>query len=161
DREVADAHALLRQSFEICREEIDAAGHRLVLDLDAESYHIEGDPARLQQVFWNLVKNAVKFTPPGGTILVRSHNRTPSGADRPELVVCGIDDGIGIEPWLLPRVFDAFTQGEAGHIRRFGGLGLGLAISRSVVEAHGGRLTASSPGKGLGSTFEVALATIP
>jgi CheY-like chemotaxis protein len=113
----------------------------------------------LQQVFWNLVKNAVKFTPPGGTIAIRS--RDEAGADGMRLVIEVADNGIGIEPHALPKIFHAFEQGEGAIRRRCGGLGLGLAIGRSVVEAHGGRLIAASPGRDRGSTFTLALPTAP
>jgi PAS domain S-box-containing protein len=164
EREVVDAHALIRRAAETCGEEVRAAGLRLDLDLEAEAHHVEADPARLQQVFWNLIKNAVKFTPAGGTVSIRTRNE---GQDEDEtrgrrLVVEVIDTGIGIAPGALPRIFDAFEQGDASAwSRRSGGLGLGLAISRSVAEAHGGRLHAHSPGPGEGSTFTLEMATVP
>src|SRR5262249_50347472 len=124
-------------------------------------HHVDADPARLQQVFWNLIKNAVKFTPKGGSLAIRSRN---AGAQAGEtagntLVVEVSDNGIGIDPEVLPKIFDAFEQGDHAMKRKFGGLGLGLAISRSVISAHGGRLTARSPGKDQGSVFTLELAT--
>ena len=162
--ETTDAHFLLLRTEEICRAEIDASKVSLVHDLSATEHHVDADPARLQQVFWNLIKNAVKFSPAGGTLAIRTRNQLrPSPRTGPavtELVVEIIDTGIGIEPEVLPTIFDAFTQGEAGWVRRFGGLGLGLAISRSVIEAHGGRITAKSAGKDQGATFTLYLATV-
>jgi CheY-like chemotaxis protein len=119
---------------------------------------------------WNLIQNAVKFTPRGGTIRVCSRNETvrggASGAD-PEagseavrLVIAVSDTGIGIETDVLPRIFEAFQQGDDALRRRAGGLGLGLAICQSLAQAHGGSLTAASPGKGQGSTFTLELPTI-
>ncbi len=156
DREVADAHDLVRRAVEVCREEIVAKGLRLEIDLAAVAHHVEADPARLQQIAWNLVKNAGKFTPAGGMISVRSRN-----AEEPDLklIVEVCDTGLGIEPEALPRIFDAFEQADATVTRQFGGLGLGLAISRSLAEAHGGSLAAASAGHGRGATFTLTLPT--
>jgi PAS domain S-box-containing protein len=165
--ETADAHFLIERAVEICRAEIDGGSITLVVDLAAPEHRVHADPARLEQIFWNLIKNAVKFSPQGGTLTIRTRN-TPgpapdsgSAPHRTDLVVEFSDTGVGIEPELLPIIFDAFTQGEAGWVRRFGGLGLGLAISRSIVEAHGGRIAAASPGKDQGASFTVTLATVP
>jgi CheY-like chemotaxis protein len=160
-----DTHVLIRRAEEICRAEIGASGLTVELDLAAGEHHVHADPARLEQVFWNLIKNAVKFSPDGGTLTIRTRNEvrpeSESGPPVTELVVLVSDTGIGIEPDVLPTIFDAFTQGEAGWVRRFGGLGLGLAISRSVIEAHGGRVNAASAGRDQGATFTVVLATVP
>ena len=128
------------------------------------------DPARLHQVLWNLVKNAVKFTPAGGTVTVRTVEPTgddlaaaaysASGGD-PLFVIEVIDTGIGIGPDVLPRIFNAFEQGDRRRSHQFGGLGLGLAISRALVEAQGGELTAASEGPGGGSTFTLRLPSSP
>ena len=131
------------------------ASGRLHLEtsLSPADYHARADGPRLTQVFWNLLNNAVKFTPAGGTIRVRSGVEAgPSGR---WIVVEVSDTGIGIEPEILPRVFDAFEQADRQITRRFGGLGLGLAVSRAIVELHGGHLDASSRGRGQGSTFTV------
>jgi PAS domain S-box-containing protein len=162
-----DVHAVLRQALATCRPEIEAAGLALGLELSAPEHHATADPDRLQQVFWNLIKNAAKFTPRGGSLVIRSHNEdasspgpdTAPGAGR--LVIEVADDGIGIEPDVLPRIFDPFEQGTPALRRRSGGLGLGLAISRTVAEAHGGRLTAASAGTGRGTTFTLELAVEP
>ena len=114
---------------------------------------IQGDPQRLQQVIWNLVSNAAKFTPEGGRVEVRLER---SG----EIVRLSVSDtGIGISPDFLPHVFDRFRQAETGSARKFGGLGLGLTIVRHVVEAHGGSVEAYSAGVGAGSCFSVTLPT--
>ena len=160
ERDVVDAHGLIRQAVAICRDETAAAGLRLMVSLDAKDFHVDGDPARLQQILWNLVKNAVKFTPEGGQIAVRSRNETvPENGT--SLVVSIEDTGIGIDPEILPRIFNAFDQGDDSVTKQFGGLGLGLAISRSLAVAHDGALSASSRGKGQGSTFTLTLPTVP
>ena len=151
--EVVDAHPLIARSVEICRVEAQAKGLRLVVDLLAQAHHVKADAARLQQVLWNLIKNAVKFTPEGGDLAVRTR-------DRPgRIVVEVVDSGIGIEPAHLPLIFNAFEQGEDSITRRFGGLGLGLAISRSIAEGHGGTLSAASQGRAQGATFTLELPT--
>ena len=109
------------------------------------------DTTRLQQVFWNLVTNAVKFTPEGGQVAV-SLRRTATNV---EIVVS--DSGRGISPTFLPFVFEPFRQGESRFDRAHGGLGLGLAITKQLVELHGGTIRASSPGVGQGATFTVTL----
>jgi signal transduction histidine kinase len=112
---------------------------------------VSGDPGRLQQVVWNLVSNAVKFTPRNGRAQVRLERVN----SQVEVVVS--DTGIGIRPDFLPYVFERFRQADAGPTRKAGGLGLGLAIVRHIVEMHGGTVDASSPGEGQGSTFRVRL----
>jgi CheY-like chemotaxis protein len=112
---------------------------------------IEGDPRRLQQVLGNVISNAIKFTPDQGTVSVRcavSGNR---------LVIDVEDSGTGIAPDLLPYIFDRFRQGDSQSTRRHGGLGLGLAIARHLVELHGGDITAHSEGDGRGTTFRIRL----
>ncbi len=113
------------------------------------------DAARLTQVFWNVLKNAIKFTPVGGQTFVRSRRESEGG--HAWIAVEIEDTGIGIAPDLLPRIFDAFEQGERAITRQFGGLGLGLAISRAIMETHGGTITARSAGLGKGAVFTVRL----
>jgi CheY-like chemotaxis protein len=115
-----------------------------------------GDGARLSQVFWNLIKNAVKFTPENGAIELRSENSGDGS-----LVLSVIDTGIGIEPAAASRIFDAFEQEHRGITRRYGGLGLGLAICKALVELHGGSISVHSEGKDKGAAFTVRLATVP
>jgi CheY-like chemotaxis protein len=112
---------------------------------------IVGDPARLQQIVSNLVTNAVKFTPKDGHVRVRLTR------DGSQAQIQVIDDGEGIAPEVLPHIFDRFRQAESGMARAHGGLGLGLAIVRELVQAHGGTAIAESQGKGHGSTFTVTL----
>ena len=109
------------------------------------------DRARIEQVFWNVLKNAQKFTPEGGTISVRSFNE---GKEKVSFEIT--DSGKGIEPELLPKAFEMFQQGCGGPL---GGLGLGLAISKAIIESHGGKIHASSKGSGTGATFTIELKT--
>jgi CheY-like chemotaxis protein len=129
----------------------DAKGIRLQTMIDPRVGPVSGDPDRLQQVAWNLLSNAVKFTPKNGRVQVRVE-RVNSHI---ELVVS--DTGIGIRPDFLPFVFERFRQAEAGTTRQTGGLGLGLAIVRHIVEMHGGSVDAASAGEGDGATFRVRL----
>jgi PAS domain S-box-containing protein len=136
----------------------DLAARGLVLEvaLAAEDHRLWGDAPRLTQVFWNLLSNAVKFTPPGGAVTVRSRvEPRPDGLR--DLVTEVRDTGIGIEPEVLPRVFEAFEQTDRRITRKFGGLGLGLAVSRAIVDLHGGRLEAASDGRDRGAAFTVRL----
>src|SRR5438067_437516 len=153
--ETASVHEILQRSYEICREEIAAKDLKIEFRLRAEHAFVEGDPGRLQQVFWNLIKNSVKFTPAKGRIVIETLNPTPR-----EVEVRTTDTGIGIEADQMERIFNAFEQGQSSITRRFGGLGLGLAISKAMVNAHGGTIRAESHGKNRGATFIVTLATV-
>jgi signal transduction histidine kinase/ActR/RegA family two-component response regulator len=148
--ESVDAHELLRRAVDICEADIRTRNLRLTLDLRAKHLRLEADPARIQQIFWNLISNAVKYTPPEGAIILRTADDESAGSLRVE--VC--DSGVGIEPDRLEKIFDAFEQAQSG---RSGGLGLGLAICRALVTFHGGRIEANSQGAGQGSTFTVTL----
>jgi len=128
---------------------------QIELELSAKRDRVHGDSARLNQVIWNLLKNAIKFTPENGRVSIRTRNECGG-----RLSIEVQDTGIGIEPVDLPTIFNAFEQGEEGVARRFGGLGLGLAISKTVVEMHQGTITAQSEGRGSGALFTVGLATI-
>jgi CheY-like chemotaxis protein len=119
--------------------------------LDSRAGPVSGDPARLQQVIWNLLSNAVKFTPKGGRIQVRLE-RVASHVE-----VCISDTGQGIDPDFLPYLFERFRQADSSTSRKFGGLGIGLAIAKEIVELHGGMIHAQSAGEGRGSTFAVTL----
>jgi PAS domain S-box-containing protein len=161
-RELIDAHHLVDQVIEICRADLLTAGLALVVDLGARRHHIDADPIRFQQALWNLMKNAIKFTPADGQVAVRSCNRegTSNAFGPPDLVIEFSDTGIGIKPDILPRIFDVLDHGGITTSRRLGGLGLGLTISRSIVEQHGGRLSADSAGAGLGATFTIKMSTV-
>jgi HAMP domain-containing protein/signal transduction histidine kinase len=149
--EIVDAHSLLQNALEICQAEIDRKHLRRSLNLGARKVHLRADPARLQQIFWNLINNAVKFTPSDGQISISTSN-TSKGELRVEIA----DTGLGIESEALPKIFDAFEQGGRTQL---GGLGLGLAISKALVEAHKGTITAQSAGRNKGSTFTLVFPT--
>ncbi|HEX4961098.1 MAG TPA: ATP-binding protein [Thermoanaerobaculia bacterium] len=153
--EIAGINEVLEHVVEICREE--AEGKRIAIEIrtSAVEQHVWADPGRLRQVLWNLVKNAVKFTPTGGRIEIWTSN-----PEIGKIQVQVIDQGIGIEPEVLPRLFNAFEQGDPTVTRSFGGLGLGLAISKALVDQHGGSLAGVSAGRGQGATFTVTLATV-
>jgi PAS domain S-box-containing protein len=152
-RRQTDPREILEHALATVERPLAAKDLRLEVALAAEEHRLWADAPRLTQVFWNLLSNAVKFTPRGGRIAVRSivEPRTH------DLVVEVRDTGIGIEPEVLPRIFDAFEQSGRQITRRFGGLGLGLAVSRAIVDLHGGRLTAASEGRGRGAVFTVRL----
>jgi PAS domain S-box-containing protein len=156
-REVIDLHQLLERALETSRSgEIARKRLRVSFRAEAAEHHTLGDPARLQQILWNLLNNAVKFTPEGGTVELHTRNPSPG-----QIEICVADSGIGIEPEVMPRLFDAFEQANTSITRRFGGLGLGLAISRTLAELHGGTLHAASDGVGRGATFSLGLNTAP
>lgn len=150
-----DVHAAIRGALDIVQADITARQLRRRVELTATQSTVRGDAARLLQVFWNLIRNAVKFTPPGGAVTIRTENG-PDGS----LVVEVTDTGVGISEEALPHVFDAFSDRSQAAARQFGGLGLGLAISQAVVSLHGGKLTVSSAGAGRGATFSLCLPTI-
>jgi HAMP domain-containing protein/signal transduction histidine kinase len=149
--EVVDAHTLLQNALDICQAEIDRKHLKCSLNLTADQMYMRADPARLQQIFWNLINNAVKFTPTNGQITIITTN--DSGR---KLRVEISDSGMGIEPETLPKIFDAFEQGGR---TQSGGLGLGLAISKTLVEAHQGTITAQSAGRHKGSKFILVFPT--
>jgi PAS domain S-box-containing protein len=153
---LVDAHKVLKDAFETVGAEFEQNGVKLITKLEARHSRVQGDAVRLQQVIWNLLKNAVKFTPAGGSVFVQTRNAPVDG----ELVVEIRDTGMGMTGSELARAFEAFTQGEHGSdgaSPRFGGLGLGLAISRKLVEAHSGNISAASEGRGKGSSFTITL----
>jgi PAS domain S-box-containing protein len=156
-----DFHEKIAHVTAMCREDFAAKSIRINLCLDAERRHVHGDPARLQQIIWNLLKNAVKFTPEGGKVVIRTGNPGPGDGDGAggggTLLLEVQDSGIGIAPDAMPRLFEAFEQGGRHITRQFGGLGLGLAISKALVSLHGGRISATSDGLHQGATFRVEL----
>jgi signal transduction histidine kinase/CheY-like chemotaxis protein len=160
-REVVDLRQVVEHAVEACATELSGAGLRLAVELGPGDQRLWADPPRLIQVFWNLLRNAIKFTPAGGTLAVRSRleaGEAPQAGDAEGwLAVTVADTGMGIDPEILPLIFEAFEQGRSGIARRFGGLGLGLAISKAIVELHGGTLTAASAGRQQGAAFTVRL----
>jgi len=154
-----DIAQILDHALQTCAEELVARRINLIEDIAVDGGRLAADAPRLTQVFWNLLKNAIKFTPEGGTITLRARRVPASGGGSIRVEVA--DTGVGIEPEDLAHVFDAFEQGHADGARRLGGLGLGLAISRTLVERHGGRVTAASKGRGKGAAFTVELPLQP
>src|SRR5438876_490326 len=147
-----DVHELIKHAIEIVRADVDCRHIQLSVTLEAASHQVNVDPPRAQQVFWNILRNACKFTADAGTISVRSYNSSPNS-----ITVDITDTGIGIEPVFLEKIFDAFEQLEM----RREGLGLGLAISKAIVEMHGGIIRAQSEGSGKGATFSVTFPVAP
>jgi signal transduction histidine kinase len=151
-RGVTDAHLVLNRVLEDAKVGFGEKELALEVDLAAAQRMVVADPARLQQIVSNLLRNALKFTGPGGRLAIRSFNPAPG-----RIALEFTDTGIGIEPDALPHIFAPFVQAGPSIQTRFGGLGLGLAISKSLAEAHDGCLTASSPGLGKGATFRLEL----
>jgi PAS domain S-box-containing protein len=153
--ETVDMNELTQQVAEICESEINAKHIHLRMHLAAEHHHIKGDQARLQQVLWNILRNATKFSGNDTVIEVETSN-TPTGQMRVRVT----DHGIGMDEETITRIFRPFEQGTADITRKFGGLGLGLAISKNLVDAQGGTLLAQSGGLNQGSTFMLDFPTV-
>src|SRR6266446_2288340 len=151
-----DAHEVINNVVEICRPEAQARNLTLNLNWRAGARHVSGDAAKFQQIVWNLLKNAIKFTADHGEITISTSN-----PESQLLAIAVHDTGIGIDPEVMNRIFDPFEQGERAFQRRYGGLGLGLAISKSLAQAHGGTLIARSEGHDRGSTFILTMKTVP
>ena len=149
--EIVDVHRLIQNAIEIVKNDIAKKQLELTINLAAADYHIWADPVRIQQVFWNLMNNAVKFTPEKGRVDIRSVN------EGKQFVFAISDNGIGIEPERQSRIFEPFHQGERSITRQFGGLGLGLTISKTLLDLHGGLISVESKGKNKGTTFRVFL----
>lgn len=144
--------AIIQAAIDAVRPQVEAKSIRLKTDFDPDVSHVWGDSTRLQQIVWNLLTNAVKFTPESGEVTVRLQ-----AEDAKTVKISVKDTGIGIEPEFLPYVFDRFRQADSTTTRSHNGLGLGLAIVRHLVELHGGSIEATSPGVGEGATFTVRL----
>lgn len=151
DLRAVDLRVLLSNATSLARPAADAKKIALSVDSEEGRYDVFADPARLQQAIGNLLANAIKFTNEGGAVNVRLHREGTHG------VIEVIDSGRGIEPALLPHVFERFRQGDGGNAERMSGLGLGLSITQHIVEMHGGSVRASSEGLGRGATFAVRL----
>jgi signal transduction histidine kinase/CheY-like chemotaxis protein len=148
-----DLSGIVESAVDVVQPAATAKNIRLETEIEACPCMTTGDADRLQQVVWNLLSNAVKFTPPGGKVMLRLvHDH--------DYVLTVSDTGIGIDPAFVPQIFQPFRQADASPSREQGGLGLGLAIVRHLVELHGGTVSARSPGKGLGTTFEVRLPAV-
>jgi CheY-like chemotaxis protein/nitrogen-specific signal transduction histidine kinase len=151
-RQVLDVKILVQAALDMVNEEVRDKRMRVRLNAGNEPLWLDVDPARIQQVFWNILKNALKFTQEGGSIDIEL---APTSGTR--VSISFTDSGIGMSGQTLARIFQPFEQGANELVRSYGGLGLGLAISKSLVEAHGGTISAASGGHGTGSTFLVTL----
>jgi len=151
DLRAVELPAIVEAALEATRPAAEAKGITLTSALDQQAHPINGDPTRLQQVVWNLITNAIKFTPRGGQIIVKLE----SVGARAEIIV--EDSGIGVSPEFLPHIFDRFRQADPSTNRLHGGMGLGLSIVRQLVDLHGGTVRAESEGEGKGATFVVSL----
>jgi CheY-like chemotaxis protein len=151
-----DAHSLIGLAIDIVRDDAETKSLSLDCEFSAQDSGLVADPARFQQVIWNLLRNAVKFTPRGGRITIRTRNEDVPQQDR-WLRIEVSDTGIGIEPATLKQIFLPFEQGAHEGDHRFGGIGLGLAIARAIVDLHGGSISARSDGVNQGATFIVEL----
>jgi PAS domain S-box-containing protein len=151
DTQTVKMESVIRAALETVQLSAQVKGIALRPDLDPAVGVVSGDPNRLQQVVWNLLTNAIKFTPKGGVVTVRLYH------DNHDVIIEVQDTGQGISPEFLPHVFDHFRQADSSSTRNFGGLGLGLAIVRYLSEQHGGEVAVSSPGEGQGATFTVRL----
>jgi PAS domain S-box-containing protein len=150
--DAVDIHGTIEHALGISAGDLIGKKIQVTRHFDAREHHCWADPARLQQVFWNLVKNSAKFTPEGGRIEISTKN-----TETHQIVIEIRDNGIGIEGKLMPRIFDAFEQGGGTITSKYGGLGLGLAICKRVIDLHSGSITVHSEGKGRGATFTVTL----
>jgi PAS domain S-box-containing protein len=166
-RQPTDLHQIIREAVELLEGEARAVGLELLRDLRADHHWVRGDPTRLRQVVWNLLRNAIKFTPAGGRILTRSINAAGTGGagggagGGAQITVSVRDSGIGIDPQRLHTLFTPFEQVNPAPAALGAGLGLGLTICQALVKAHDGTITAHSEGADTGSTFEFTLETIP
>jgi PAS domain S-box-containing protein len=151
--ETVDVHDVLDSVLELFRSEIQVKQQDVHVDKRATHHYVLADRARLQQMLWNLIRNAAKFTPDGGHIYVRTSD------ERMQVQISVEDTGIGIEPDQIGKLFNAFEQGSQNMTRQFGGLGLGLAITKALTDVHGGTVSAHSPGPHCGATFTITMPT--
>src|SRR5215211_7906172 len=146
-----DLNVIVRAAVDTVRNSAATRDIDLTMSLHPASLVVMGEPVRLQQIAWNLVSNAIKFTDPGGKV------RVTTGLDGTEAYLTVVDTGVGIEPEFLPHVFDRFRQADGSTSRRHGGLGLGLAIADALAKMHAGKLEAQSDGVGQGATFTLGV----
>jgi len=154
-KSITSCHELLQQTIKILQSDIGRKQQNIALHFEAQSYFMNVDPTRIQQVFWNIIKNAVKFTSKMGSITITTKNNSSN-----DICVSISDTGIGIKKEDLPRVFDSFEQLNKKITQQFGGLGLGLFISRMLTELHHGTIAVESDGLSKGTTFIVTLPTV-
>jgi signal transduction histidine kinase/ActR/RegA family two-component response regulator len=153
-REPVEIAEVVAKAVEIASDLFEKRRHTLRIDVPPTGHRVDGDPVRLAQVVANLLTNAARYTEPGGAVSVRAAHEASGN-----VVLTVEDNGVGIAPEILPRVFELFVQGQRSTDRKEGGLGLGLALAKSLVAMHGGTLVARSEGAGRGSAFEIRLAS--
>ena len=147
-----DVHSLIKRALEICLTEFNSKAQTITVDLAAKIHETDGDSVRLQQAMWNLIRNATKFTGSKGSIQIRTRNPSP------EIILFEVEDtGMGFDPASSEKLFLAFEQGGREITRQFGGLGLGLTITKSIIQAHGGTIQADSKGMGKGAIFSLKI----
>lgn len=151
DAKPVEIERVFQATVDVIRPSADVKGVALTAVIDVHGDVVFGDASRLQQVIWNLLSNAVKFTNEGGRIEARLRRV----GNEVEIIVS--DTGIGIEPQFLPYIFERFRQADSTSTRKYGGLGLGLALAHHIIELHGGSISASSPGRDQGATFRIRL----
>jgi PAS domain S-box-containing protein len=154
-QDATDVHACIEHALSISTADLTQKHLHLTKRLEAQQHHCWADAARLQQVFWNVLKNAIKFTPDAGKIDISTRNDNEH-----HIIVEFTDTGIGVERDVQPRIFEAFEQGSRAVTARFGGLGLGLAISKRVIDLHGGTIAVHSEGRDKGATFIITLSAM-
>jgi signal transduction histidine kinase/CheY-like chemotaxis protein len=151
DRKPLNICTVIERVVDICRPDIDARKLHFGVEIKNPPHQVDGDASRLQQALWNVLKNAIKFTPDGGCVGIQSYREDG------HVIVEVSDSGIGIQAESIDRIFNAFEQEDRGVTRQFGGLGLGLTITKRLVEMHGGTISAVSQGKDKGATFRIIL----
>src|SRR4029079_4097908 len=151
-----DVHQAIAHVTEMCAPEVRGKKLQLSVELKAERHYVAADAPKFQQIIWNLLKNAIKFTGESGLITLATFNES----NKNDIVIRVTDNGIGIEPEVIQRIFNQFEQGDLSFQRRFGGIGLGLTISKSLAEAHGGTLRAVSDGHNQGASFFLRFRTV-
>lgn len=158
DRQPTDVSEVLRAAIEVVRPNAEQRGLKIEEDFESSNIFISADPARLKQSFWNILSNAIKFTPSGGKITITLSCTEEADAHKVKIVFK--DTGKGINPQFLPHLFERFSQADPSSIRVHGGMGLGLALVKSLVQLQDGTISADSPGEGLGATFTLTFPLI-
>ena len=151
-----DIHNEINHTLSLVDHDVLSKNLKIITNFDAKNMYINGDPARIQQIFWNIIKNSVKFSKKESPIFIRTFNDSTTS-----ITIEISDKGIGIEPSLTSKIFEAFEQTDSSVTRKYGGLGIGLSITKGLVVLHHGTISAFSEGKNKGATFKIVLPIIP
>ena len=151
-----DIHNEINHTLSLVDHDVLSKNLKIITNFDAKNMYINGDPARIQQIFWNIIKNSVKFSGKGSPIVIRTFNDSTTS-----ICIEIADQGIGIEPGLTAKIFDAFEQVDTAVTKTYGGLGIGLSITKGLVVLHHGTISAFSEGKNKGTTFRIVFPIIP